>query len=150
MCSRSPVACGLLFVTLAAVACSQPTAPGAPTLDLSATDPFPIDVVDASGSAFLLNGFDGTTLTGYNRQGTLTTTIDNATVFRAAALDKFLPVDPCRSFAEAYNAAAAAGDQAGVLAAITAMATNGCAARVLVDKQQPVDPCRSFRPIPGL
>ena len=86
------------------------------TLSGSPADPFPFDV-NGSGAAFQLSGFDGTTLTGVNRQGALTTTIDNATGFRAAALDKFTPVDPCRTFAANYNAAAAAGDGAGVLAA---------------------------------
>jgi hypothetical protein len=102
-----------------------------------------------TGTSYQLTSFDGTTLTGANRQGPLVTTFDENTIFRAAHLNRYSPVDPCRTFAANYNAAGATGDSTGLLAAITQLATNGCVARVnVVNSLSPVDPCRSFRPLP--
>jgi len=101
-----------------------------------------------SGTAYQLSSFDGTTLTGANRQGGLVTTFDEDTVFRSAHLDKYSPVDPCRTYAANYNFAGATGDESGLLTAIAELAVNSCGARVnVVHSQTPTDPCRSFRPI---
>jgi len=109
---------------------------------------FALDSV-GSGSAYMLTGFDGTTLTGANKQGSLAATFDQDTIFRTAKLDRYAPTDPCRTYAASYNFAGVTGDEGGLLAAIAQLAANGCGARVnVVHSQAPVDPCRSFRPIP--
>jgi hypothetical protein len=108
-------------------------------------------VTDATvtGSAYTLTSFDGTTLLGVNKQGSFSATFDENTVFRIAQLDKYLPVDPCREFAVAYNLAGITGDTASLVGAISGLASLGvCNARIVVNNQLPVDPCRSFRPIP--
>ena len=87
-------------------------------------------------------------LTFNGSKGVFTAVLDASTVFRAAQLDKFSPVDPCRTLAESYNAAGSISDEGGLFSAIQALATQACHARILVEKNTvPPNPVRSFRPL---
>ncbi len=99
-----------------------------------------------TGTEYVLNGFDASTLTisGANRKGSFSAPYNTGTVFRNAQVDKYLPGDPCRTFASDYNTAGLAGDSTGLNAALTNMATNGCHARVLVDSK--LNTIKSFAP----
>lgn len=71
-------------------------------------------------------------------------------VLQAASLNQFAPTDPCRQYAVDYNTAGAAGNASGLFAAISAMSTSGCLARIHTDKivpPNPIAPIRSFRPL---
>jgi hypothetical protein len=78
----------------------------------------------------------------------LTAVLNTSTVFRDAQTAKYSPLDPCRTLAENYNTAGSTSDEGGVFAAIQAMATQGCHARILIDKNAvPPNPIKSFRPL---
>ena len=136
-CSPSPVAPGPLA--------GDPRGSAAITFDPSTTDS------PVNGSEAQLTGFDGVSLLSYNTtKGSFTAEFDNNTVFRIANLNQFAPVDPCRQYAVDYNTAGAAGNASGVFAAVSAMSTGGCLARLHVDKvvpPNPIAPIRSFRPL---
>ena len=110
------------------------------------------DLGEIQGSVAQLSGFDNISLLSFaTSKGATIAAFDNATVFRSANLNQFAPVDPCRAYAINYNTAAPTGDASGLLAAISAMATNGCLARIHVDRTSPnPPPIKSFRPLPGL
>ena len=142
-------------LTLALACGPSPSAPGliaggpqgssALTFDGSATDSL------LNGSDAQLTGFDGVSLLSYNTtKGSFTAVFDSGTVFRSANLNQFIPVDSCRQYAINYNEAGAASDASGLFAAISAMSTGGCLARIHVDKvvpPNPVAPIKSFRPL---
>jgi hypothetical protein len=117
------------------------------TFDASAIDS------PVNGGQAQLAGFDGVNLLSYNTtKGSFTAAFDNNTVFRIANLSQFSPVDPCRQYAVDYNAAGAAGNASGLFAAISAMSSSSCLARLRVDKivpPNPIAPIRSFRPLAG-
>jgi hypothetical protein len=119
----------------------------------SAAMNFDPSVIDSpvQGSDAQLTGFDGASLLSYvTTKGSFTAVFDNATVFRAANLNQFAPVDPCRDYAVNYNTAGTAGDASGLFAAISAMSTGGCLARIHVDRIAPnPPPIKSFRPLAG-
>jgi hypothetical protein len=139
-----------------ALACDpSPTTPELRTLSprQSASVSFDPSVIDSpvQGSDAQLTGFDGASLLSYvTTKGSFTAVFDNATVFRAANLNQFAPVDPCRDYAVNYNTAGTAGDASGLFAAISAMSTGGCLARIHVDRIAPnPPPIKSFRPLAG-
>jgi hypothetical protein len=154
MMSRS-IACGVAAALLTIACDSPPTAPRelardtTPMFDVS-FDPTATDLL-VNGSEGQLSGFDGVSQLSYNTaKGSFIATFDNNTVFRAANVDRFAPVDPCRQFAINYNTAGATIDVNGLFLAISAMSTSGCLARIQVDKSvppNPTAPIRSFRPL---
>jgi hypothetical protein len=107
----------------------------------------------ANGKTFYLTSFDGANqLIGLNDQGKGFTGLYGAqTRFRAAALDKYAPTDPCRDPAASYNSYIATNDTVGFNAALTAMVPPAigpvaiCKARVHVDKLNVIV---SFEPMP--
>lgn len=109
---------------------------------------------EPQGSVAQLSGFDNISLLTFaTSKGVTTAAFDGSTVFRSANLNIFTPVDPCRAHAINYNAAAPTGDSQGVYAAIAAMVSGSCFARIHVEKlvpPNPTAPIRSFRPVPGL
>lgn len=113
-------------------------------------DDTPLD--GPQGSVAQLSGFDNISLLSFaTSKGAAVAQFDNGTVFRSASLNQFSPTDPCRAYAINYNTAAPTGDTSGLLSAISAMATNGCLARIHVDRSSPTPPpIKSFRPLPGL
>ena len=110
------------------------------------------DLGEIQGSVAQLSSFDNVSLLTFSTsKGAVVAAFDNSTVFRTANLSRFIPTDPCRAFAINYNTATPTGDASGLFAAISAMAANGCLARIHVDRTSPnPPPIKSFRPLPGL
>lgn len=104
----------------------------------------------ANGSTYALTAFDGDfTLMGLNEQGrSFQAVYGSTTLFREAALEKFAPVDPCRTWAEAYNTYVQVNDTVGFNATLANMVTDSCLAKVHVDKKNPIWRVRSFEPVP--
>jgi len=104
----------------------------------------------ADGSTYVLTSFDGdfNLIGGLNDQGrSFQAVYGSTTRFREAALEKFAPTDPCRTWAEGYNTPIQ-NDTVGFNAILAGMVTDSCKARVLVDKKNPIWLIRSFEPVP--
>ena len=103
------------------------------------------------GSVAQLSSFDNISLLTFSTsKGPEVAAFDNSTVFRTANLNQFTPTDPCRAYAINYNTAAPTADASALFSAISAMASNGCLARIHVDRSVPIPPpIKSFRPLPG-
>jgi hypothetical protein len=101
----------------------------------------------ANGSTYILQSFDGTSdLMGLNDQGHYFQGFyDSTTNFKQAALDKFIPTDPCRTLSENYNSYIAVNDTVGFNSTLSGMANFSCKAKVLVDKFGII---KSFQPAP--
>ena len=85
-----------------------------------------------------LSGFDAATLvvTGTDGFGApVTATFVDGTSFRAARIDRYIPNDPCRDLAIAYNGALTVNSEVSLLSAIGSLAANGCHARIQVNPQ---------------
>jgi hypothetical protein len=104
----------------------------------------------ADGSTYVLTSFDGDfALVGLNDQGrSFQAVYGSTTAFKDAVLDKFAPTDPCRTFAEDYNAYISVNDTVGFNATLANMVAASCKARVIVDRTNPVWLIRSFKPVP--
>ena len=107
----------------------------------------------ANGKTFYLTSFDNVSqFIGLNDQGkTFTGSYGGQTKFKLAAIDKYIPTDPCREPAIAYNTYIAINDTLGFNASLTSMVppsigpTAICKARVHVDKFNAII---SFQPMP--
>jgi hypothetical protein len=158
--SHTFIACALAAGLTFAVACSQGPSPTAPSLAAAVASSQSSIIYDVSETDSLLNGneaqlvgFDVASglLTFNTTSGAVAATLHNGTVFRDAQLSRYAPVDPCRQFAIDYNTAGTTVDTNGVYLAISAMAGNGCIARIHLDKTvppNPIAPIRSLRPLP--
>jgi hypothetical protein len=150
---------GLFAVALSSLALACGPSPAAPGPLGGRPQDSPAIIFDASGTDLSslnggeaqLTGFDGTSLLSYiTTKGSFSVTFDDNSILRSANLKQFTPVDPCRQYAVDYNTAGATVDAAGLFAAISAMSTSGCLARIHVDKTvppNPTAPIRSFQPL---
>ena len=103
----------------------------------------PVATADDGVTVLTLTSFDGVTLAGTTAKGkTFAGSFTAATSFQQAALQRYIPVDPCRSFAATYNAGAPGSE--GFASAISSMASNSCHARVSVS----AGVIRLFQPVP--
>ncbi len=83
---------------------------------------------------------------GLNDQGRyLQGTYGPATRFRLAALDRYEPVEPCRTLAAAYNTCYGFNDTIGFNITLSGMASNSCKVKALVDQSSGI---KSFQPVP--
>jgi hypothetical protein len=99
----------------------------------------------ANGSTYRIASFDGVSLLGFNNQGkTFSASYAGTTSFKLAAVDRYTPVDPCRTAAAAYNAYFGTNDTVGFNASLSTLAANSCKARVLISGVT----IRSFQPVP--
>jgi hypothetical protein len=110
-----------------------------------------VDVVLKHRAAFklTLSSFDGTTLVGTARNGTvITATAVASTKYRTANLDRFIPTDPCRGLAAAYNLTITNPGQIDqtTSTAISSLAGQGCRARVHLVRA--TGAIRAFRAVP--
>jgi len=115
----------------------------------------------ADGSTFVLSSYDGTTLVAINDQGhSFLAPFGTATTFKPAALEKYIPNDPCRQAATNYDGALIVATSDGGVAltrAISSLASLGCRAKVVFDAQDPYqsgdpyvppNPIKQFQPVP--
>ena len=106
---------------------------------IKSTDPGPSAIEYEITSYSYVTG----TITGVNKHGrTVTATIASSTTFRPAALDRFIPGDPCRTPAVAYNEETAGGETP--VGPLGEMAALGCNARIWVRAST----VRALQPMP--
>lgn len=121
------------------VGCAAQTDEGAESTSSSES------ALGANGSTYVLTSFDGTSVLGLNNQGrTVTGSISGTTSFKLAVVDKFEPVDPCRTHAVAYNTYYGTNDTVGFNATLTAMVADSCKAKVLLSGSS----IKTFQPAP--
>ena len=119
----------------------------------------------ADGSSFVLQSYDGTTLTASNDQNhIIIATFGSATTYKPAALDKYVPTDPykaaCGQAAANYNGALLVATSDGGFArdsAVSTLTTLGCKAKLVFSAQDPYNPgdpyvppnpIKAFQPVP--
>jgi hypothetical protein len=102
---------------------------------------------DANGATYVLLSVDSTNyVIGLNDQGRyLQGLYGPATRFRLAALDKYIPTDPCRQWAVNYNTYYGTNDTTGFFNTLVGMASNSCKVKALVDQASSI---KSFQPVP--
>jgi hypothetical protein len=109
-----------------------------------------LDVVTKTKGAYklTLSSLDTSgVLTGTTQKGaTVNFTITSTTAYRAARLDSWIPVDPCRTAAQNFNdALTSPSSEVPVTSAIASYANLGCKARVHVIRA--TGAISAFRPI---
>ena len=135
---------GALFVSLVAALCAL--APGA------------FGGNGADGSTFVLSSYDGTILVAANDQShSFVAQFGSTMTFKPAALDKYIPNDPCGQAAANYNSALIVATSDGGVALSSAISSlAGCKAKVVFDAQDPYipndpyvppNPIKGFQPV---
>jgi hypothetical protein len=142
------VSFAVIVLSLASWGCSGVVSPAAPSplAGGSSDGASLLYEPELSGSSYQLTGFDGTTFSFANNQGSYALPYTTDIRFRRAILNTFPndPITPCRVLAEQYNAVDGINSD-GFLALLGGYASAGCNARIVV--QFPTDPLLPPNPI---